>query len=108
MALVRTLAKLNPDMTICYVSGMGTDSSEKGRVMWARVKGKTENDLMRASLRGVYMFRPGSSPTKGLKHTHWFYRVLDPLFRSSTVCSRFAADAPGDRPGHDPQRREGA
>jgi uncharacterized protein YbjT (DUF2867 family) len=81
MALARTLAKLNPDMTICYVSGMGTDSSEKGRVMWARVKGKTENDLLRLPFRGAYLFRPGFiRPTKGLKHTHWFYRVLDPLF----------------------------
>jgi uncharacterized protein YbjT (DUF2867 family) len=81
IALARTLANLNPDMTICYVSGMGTDSSEKGRVMWARVKGKTENDLLRLPLRGAYMIRPGFiRPTKGLKHTHWFYRVLDPLF----------------------------
>jgi uncharacterized protein YbjT (DUF2867 family) len=81
MALARTMAKLNPDMTICYVSGMGTDSCEKGRVMWARVKGKTENDLLRLPVRGAYMFRPGFiRPTKGLKHTHWFYRVLDPLF----------------------------
>jgi uncharacterized protein YbjT (DUF2867 family) len=81
MALARTLAKLNPDMTICYVSGMGTDSSEKGRVMWARVKGKTENDLLRLPLRRSYMFRPGFiRPTKGLANTHWFYSVLDPLF----------------------------
>jgi hypothetical protein len=81
MALARTLAKLNPDMTICYVSGMGTDSSEQGRVMWARVKGKTENDLLRLPVRGGFMFRPGFiRPTKGLKHTHWFYRVVDPLF----------------------------
>ena len=81
MALARTLARLNPDMTICYVSGMGTDSSEQGRTMWARVKGKTENDLMKLPFRGAYMFRPGFiRPTKGLKNTHGFYRVLDPLF----------------------------
>jgi hypothetical protein len=81
MALARTLAKLNPDMTICYVSGMGTDSSEKGRMMWARVKGKTENDLMKLPVRGAWMFRPGFiRPTKGLTYTHWFCRVLDPLF----------------------------
>jgi uncharacterized protein YbjT (DUF2867 family) len=81
MALARPLARLDPDMTICYVSGMGTDSSEQGRTMWARVKGKTENDLMKLPFRGAYMFRPGFiRPTKGLKNTHGFYRVLDPLF----------------------------
>ena len=81
LALARLLARLNPDMTICYVTGMGADSSEQGRVMWARVKGKTENELMKLSFRGAYMFRPGFiRPTKGLKNTHGFYRVLDPLF----------------------------
>ncbi len=81
MALARTLSKVNPGMTICYVSGMGTDSSEKGRVMWARVKGKTENDLMQLPFRSAYMFRPGFiRPTKGLTNTHAFYRVLGPLF----------------------------
>jgi len=81
MALARTLAKLNPDMTICYVSGAGTDSTEKGRIMWARVKGKTENDLLGLKFRQAYMFRPSFiRPTKGLKNTHSFYRVLAPLF----------------------------
>ncbi len=81
MALARPLARLNPDMTVCYVSGMGTDSSEKGRIMWARVKGKTENDLMKLPFRGAYMFRPGFiRPTAGLKRTHGFYCVLDPFF----------------------------
>src|SRR5512146_1875838 len=81
LALARTLSKLNPDMTICYVSGMGTDSSENGRVMWARIKGKTENDLMKLPFRQAYMFRPGFiRPTKGLRNTHTFYRVLSPLF----------------------------
>lgn len=81
LALARTLSRLNPGMTICYVSGMGTDSSEKGRVMWARVKGKTENDLLQLPFRSAYMFRPGFiRPTKGLANAHAFYRVLDPLF----------------------------
>jgi len=53
------LAGLNPGMVFDYVSGAGTDSSEKGRVMWARVKGQTENALMRQGFRGVYNFRPG-------------------------------------------------
>ena len=81
MSLARTLLKLNPDMTICYVSGMGTDSSEMGRIMWARIKGKTENDLMNLPFRQAYMFRPGFiQPTKGLKNTHIIYRLLAPLY----------------------------
>jgi uncharacterized protein YbjT (DUF2867 family) len=81
MALARTLVRLNPDMTICYVSGMGTDSSEKGRSMWARIKGKTENDLMQLPFRGAYMFRPAFiQPTKGLKNAYAAYRVLAPFF----------------------------
>src|SRR6185295_13968838 len=54
-----TLAKLNPSMTFIYVSGLGTDSTEKGRVAWARVKGATENALLRMPFRAAYMFRPG-------------------------------------------------
>jgi uncharacterized protein YbjT (DUF2867 family) len=54
-----TLSKLNRDTTFCYVSGGGTDSSEKGRSMWARVKGKTENDLMKLPFKQVFAFRPG-------------------------------------------------
>jgi len=81
MALAGTLSRLNPDMTICYVTGMGTDSSEQGRIMWARVKGKTENDLMRLPFRQAYMFRPAFiQPTKGLEHTHFFYRPFAPFF----------------------------
>ena len=52
-----TLVKLNPDMTFCYVSGVGTDSTEKGRSMWARVKGKTENDLLKLPFKAAYMFQ---------------------------------------------------
>ncbi len=55
----RTLAKLNASMTFIYVSGMGTDSSETGRTAWARVKGATENALLRMPFRAAYMFRPG-------------------------------------------------
>jgi len=81
MALARTLATLNPDMTICYVSGMGTDSTERGRIMWARVKGRTENDLMRLPFRQAYLFRPAFiQPTKGLKNACTVYRLLAPFF----------------------------
>lgn len=53
------LSARNPDMSFCYVSGAGTDSSEQGRSMWARVKGKTENDLRKLPFRAAYAFRPG-------------------------------------------------
>jgi uncharacterized protein YbjT (DUF2867 family) len=59
MQAATTLAKLNPEMTFCYVSGTGTDSTEHGRMMWARVKGKTENDLKKLPFKSVYLFRPG-------------------------------------------------
>jgi uncharacterized protein YbjT (DUF2867 family) len=71
------LANQNPGMTFCYISGAGTDSSEKGRIMWARVKGKTENDLAKLPFKKVYNFRPGiMRPTKGLKNTLSFYKYL--------------------------------
>src|SRR5512133_1123004 len=54
MAAAIALSRLNPDMVFCYVSGAGTDSSEQGRSMWARVKGKTENDLMKLPFKAVY------------------------------------------------------
>jgi hypothetical protein len=76
-----TLGRINPGMTFCYVSGAGTDSTEKGKLMWARVKGKTENDLMKLPFRGVYNFRPAfMRPTRGLKNTHGYYKILAPLF----------------------------
>jgi nucleoside-diphosphate-sugar epimerase len=81
MNFANTLVKLNPDMTFCYVSGVGTDSTEKGRSMWARVKGKTENDLMKPPFKAAYMFRPGYiQPTKGLKNTYKMYKVLAPFY----------------------------
>ncbi len=71
----QTVCKLNPGMVFCYVSGAGTDSSEKGRVMWARIKGKTENALMKLPFRQVYNFRPAIIiPAKGLKNTLSFYK----------------------------------
>ncbi|MDO1446576.1 NAD-dependent epimerase/dehydratase family protein [Rhodocytophaga aerolata] len=75
------LSKLNPDMTFCYVSGAGTDSSEKGRSMWARVKGKTENDLMKLPFKKVFAFRPGfMRPTKGMKNTSPYYKYISWLY----------------------------
>lgn len=77
MHVAATLSKQNPDMVFCYVSGTGTDSTEKGKLMWARVKGKTENDLMKLPFKKVYNFRPGiMTPTKGLKNTLTFYKYM--------------------------------
>jgi uncharacterized protein YbjT (DUF2867 family) len=59
LSAAKTLSALNPEMTFCYVSGQGTDSSENGKLMWARVKGKTENDLTKLPFKSVYLFRPG-------------------------------------------------
>jgi len=79
------LQMLNPDMTFCYVSGKGTDSSEKGKTMWAGIKGKTENKLMNMNFKKSYNFRPGYlHPTKGLIHSHTFYKWIGfmyPLLR---------------------------
>ena len=81
MHVAETLLKHNPDMTFCYISGAGTDSSEKGSSMWARVKGKTENGLMKLPFKQVYAFRPGFiKPIKGLSKTHSFYKYINWLF----------------------------
>lgn len=77
LGVARMLAALNPAMTFCYISGMGTDSTEKGRVMWARVKGKTENDLQQLPFARVYLFRPGFlQKGKGAKRTLKAYRYI--------------------------------
>lgn len=79
------LASLNPEMTCCYISGAGTDSTEKGRTMWARVKGKTENDLMKLPFGQVYNFRPGGiEPFLPLRPSQTYYKTyiyLKGLFR---------------------------
>jgi len=77
MAAAGVLAAVNPSMTFCYVSGAGTDSTEQGRTMWARVKGKTENALLRLPFKAAFMFRPGYiQPLKGVKSKTVLYRVL--------------------------------
>jgi len=84
LAAAETLARLNPGMTFIYVSGSGTDSTEKGRTMWARVKGETENALLRLPLKAAYMFRPGFiQPLHGItsrtRSYRIFYAILKPL-----------------------------
>ena len=84
LSVARTLVGLNPQMTFVYVSGAGTESSEKGRSMWARVKGRTENALRGLPFRAVYLFRPGAIvPLHGVRSkTRWyrlFYALMRPL-----------------------------
>lgn len=75
------LSNVNKDMTFCYVSGAGTDETESGRSGWARVKGKTENDLAKLPFRETFAFRPGFiKPTQGLTKTHSFYKYVNWLF----------------------------
>jgi len=77
----KTIAERNKDITVCYVSGAGTDSSESGKLMWARVKGKTENDIISLPNVNGYAFRPGIiKPTKGLKFTQSGYKYFMWLF----------------------------
>lgn len=77
MGLAKTLFAINPNMTFNYVSGQGTDSSEKGRMMWARVKGKTENDLLKMGFKQAYMFRPGVIfPLRGIKSRTKSYQFM--------------------------------
>jgi uncharacterized protein YbjT (DUF2867 family) len=77
MNFARTLLKSNPRMSFQYISGAGTDTSEKGRIHWARVKGKTENDLMKLGFLKVYCLRPGYlQPIPGMKNTHRYYSFV--------------------------------
>lgn len=81
MHVAETLVRQNPGMSFCYISGAGTDSTEKGRSMWARVKGKTENDLMKLPFGKVYAVRPGFiKPIPGMKRTLAAYKYIGWLY----------------------------
>jgi hypothetical protein len=85
LGIARTLLRTSPDLTFVYVSGAGTDSSEKGRMMWARVKGRTENALLSLPFRAAYMFRPGAiMPLHGIRSsTRWYnvvYAAVRPIY----------------------------
>jgi len=86
MHLAEILSKQNPEMTFCYISGAGTDSTEKGPLNWARVKGKTENDLMNLPFKNAFAFRPGFMlPEKGARNAKGYYagfRILYPVLRA--------------------------
>ena len=88
--VAQQLVRANSAMTFIYVSGAGTDSSEKGRMMWARVKGRTENALLRAGFKAAYMFRPGLIiPLNGIRSaTGWYntaYAVIPAITSSATT-----------------------
>lgn len=81
LALANILVNINPAMTFNYVSGEGTDSTEKGRSMWARIKGKTENDILKAGFKNAFMFRPGAIiPLRGIKSRTKLYQFMYDYF----------------------------
>lgn len=81
MHLAQTLVRLNPTMVFGHISGSHTDSSEKGKMMWARVKGRAENALMKLPFKKVYNFRPGfMKPTVGQKNVKWPYKAIGSLY----------------------------
>ena len=88
MHVAGVMSRLNPDMTFCYVSGASTDSTEKGSLMWARVKGKTENDLRKLPFDQVFAIRPGfMKATEGqknllslYKYIGWMYPIAKAIF----------------------------
>jgi uncharacterized protein YbjT (DUF2867 family) len=95
LAAADELVKLNPGMTFVYVSGQGTDSSERGKVMWARVKGATENALLALPFKAAYMFRPGIiRPLHGIRSKtalyQTFYTAFKPLL---SLLAWFAPDS---------------
>jgi uncharacterized protein YbjT (DUF2867 family) len=82
LSFARTVLQHNPQMVFTYVSGASTDSSEKGRMMWARVKGKTENDLMKLGFKAQYNFRPGVMlPFEGQKNWKKLYKFIANAFK---------------------------
>lgn len=95
LAAAETLARVNPAMTFHYISGQGTDDSEQGRIMWARVKGETENALLRLPFRSVHLFRPGFiQPLHGIRSRTRLYRIAYALARPLVpVLKRLAPDA---------------
>ena len=91
MAAAELLARLNPQMTFVYVTGVGTDSTERGRSAWARVKGRTENALLRLPFKAAYMFRPGFiEPLHGVQSRTALYRRLYTLMKPVTPILRRA------------------
>jgi uncharacterized protein YbjT (DUF2867 family) len=81
IALAKAAYQANPQMTVTYVSGEGTDSTEKGKIMWARVKGRTENTLLNMGFKQAYMFRPGAIiPLRGITSKTRLYQFMYDYF----------------------------
>lgn len=98
LGFAKVLASASPQAVFCYVSGAGTDSSEKGKRMWARVKGRTENALLKLPFRAAYNFRPGFiRPMRGIASRTKTYQILitlmRPLFPLLTLSKSFATDS---------------
>jgi uncharacterized protein YbjT (DUF2867 family) len=94
LAAATTLARINPQMVFVYVSGAGADSGETSRVMWERVRGRTENALLRLPFKAVYIFRPGMiQPLDGIKSKTTSYRVFYSLFKPLLPLLRAALPA---------------
>ncbi|MEZ5105628.1 MAG: NAD-dependent epimerase/dehydratase family protein [Draconibacterium sp.] len=92
LSLAKTLYKINPEMTFTYVSGEGTDSTEKGSSMWARVKGKTESDLLKLGFKQAFMFRPGAIiPLRGIKSKTKGYQFMYDYFMWMVKLIKFIA-----------------
>jgi uncharacterized protein YbjT (DUF2867 family) len=91
IAAAAAMVSVNSRLTFCYVSGAGTDSSERGRLMWARVKGRTENALLAMPFKSAFMFRPGFiQPLKGVRSKAWYqilYGLIGPL--AALLVTRF-------------------
>ena len=83
LAFAKALLAANNNMVFTYVSGSNTDSSEKGRIMWARVKGKTENDLAKLGFKAEYNFRPGAMLSfDGQKNWNSAYKFIGKIFKA--------------------------
>ncbi len=81
ISFAKNLLNLNPEMTFCHVSGADTDSTEQGKAMWARIKGKAENTLMKLPFKGVYNFRPAlMKPTSGQKYLKGYNKIYPILY----------------------------
>ncbi|MBI9073378.1 MAG: NAD-dependent epimerase/dehydratase family protein [Melioribacteraceae bacterium] len=81
MNFAETFLKINHDCFFAYVSGSGTDSTEKGKLAWARIKGKTENDILKLGFRDSYAYRPGYiEPYKGQNKAYKVYKFFSPIY----------------------------
>ena len=90
LAAARAMVAVNPRLTFCYITGVGTDSSEQGRTMWARVKGRTENALLALPFKAAFMFRPAFiQPVKGMRSkTRWYQAVYTSIAPLSPIVLR--------------------